>query len=86
MQKDNEGDLNITWYPAVYCKDLYSNFFDEENAPDYDGNGFFHDEFTSSTSNEWICPNVTSIDLFNDPYNYQRGLNFNMVVNSCETA
>lgn len=43
------------------------------------------DEFYD-TSIDWICPNVSNIELWNDPFNYQQGKNFVMVVNSCELA
>jgi hypothetical protein len=69
----------------VRCKDLYAAQIEEELAPGFVGQDFFSNEFTSTT-NEWICPNVTTIDLYNDPDSYQRGLNFAMVVNSCEVA
>ena len=75
----------MKWYPAVKCRDLFADQIEQEQQPGFEGKMFFTDEF-DSTSNQWICPNVTEIKLWNDPVNYQQGLNFMMVVNSCENA
>ena len=37
---------------------------------------------------DWICPNLTEIELFGDPYFeiHNNGKSFNMIVNSCLEA
>ncbi len=70
LQTEKEGLAKQTWHQAVYCKDFYADRIADENKPDFKGQKFFSDEF-SDTETEWICPNITEIDVWNDPYNYR---------------
>ena len=60
---------------------MYERFVDPD-SPDYLHN--VEDEFTGN----WICPNVTSFELYGDPLfmPFQRGKSFFMIVNSCSVA
>lgn len=55
----------------------------DPKSPDYDYK--FALEYEDE---DWICPNVTSINLLNDPYmlNTVSGISFLMVVNPCDIA
>ena len=71
----------MTYVPAIYCSELYSDKLnaDSENYDASVANAFKLD---------WICPNLTEIELFGDPYFeiHNNGKSFNMIVNSCLEA
>ena len=60
----SEAEVNRTFIPAVRCKDLYSHLVDPDSS-DYNSNVAY--EFDKS----WICPNVTSLELYGDPFYMQ---------------
>ena len=68
-----KGDkyANVTFIPAVKCKDFYKDRIEKEQEAEAQGAepGFFTTEFINSDLN-WICPNTSYIELENDPTNY----------------
>ena len=44
---------------------------------------FFDNEFSQGT---WICPDVSEITIYNNPFLFENGRNFVMVINDCPTA
>ena len=85
FQSEPLGPHEHTWHQAVYCKDLYAKQIQEEQEPGFVGEKFLADEFVN-THIDYVCPNVTDIKLWSDPFNYGQGQNFVMVINSCEVA
>ena len=73
------GHYEYIWLPTKYCKDLYA---DQIAA----GEQIFVDEFAQDWNNDWVCPDVSEISLFNDPQTFGTGQNIVMVVNYCDTA
>ena len=76
-QSQVNGTSTFEWHEAVRCKDLY-----QEKMKD--------DEILSVEFNDphWICPNVTSIRIHNDPsvYNIGNGTGFFMIIDTCQNA
>ena len=56
------------------CKDIYADRMSET---------FFQNEFSTG---DWICPDVANITIFNNPFLFETGRNFVMVINDCPTA
>ena len=69
-----EEGLKTTFLPVGFCKDIYADRMDE---------AFFENEFSQG---EWICPDISEITIFNNPFLFENGRNFVMVVNDCPTA
>lgn len=72
----NSTTIEFHFYPAARCKDIY--------APEIEsGNDFYRDEFSADG---WICPDIRNIPVFNNPFIFDSGTNFVMVVNDCTVA
>ena len=93
---ESTKDLRITFgvltnreinVQAVYCTDLYAEQIAAEHAAN-DTSGFFTTEFENDGGSPWICPNLTSIQLQNDPWNYKgaEGSKIIMLVVPCQFA
>lgn len=63
------------WYPAKRCNQMY----------DTTNDSIMETEFSDDA---WICPDIESITLNNDPwyYEYGSGQNIVMVVNQCDIS
>ena len=72
---DSEG-FSLKVFPAVKCNELYAR----EIA---NGDAFYATEFKEDG---WMCPNVRSIDIINNPFQFSHGENFLMTVNDCTLA
>lgn len=70
------GSTQYKFFPAARCKDIYAA---EISA----GNDFYTEEFGDGN---WICPDVRQITIQNNPFIFDSGSNFNMVVNDCLVA
>ena len=64
--------------PAVNCREEYINKIPVERKTD------FEQEFPEDE--QWICPQLDSYDLLNDPYLFDLGQNLAMIVKSCTLA
>ena len=60
---------------AKRCKDVYA---DQIEADD-----FFAAEFSDPA---WICPDPHKIEIYKNPFVFNTGINFVMVVNQCTLA
>ena len=76
LSTQEDGTSEHLWIPAVRCNEVYA----EEIAA---GDTFFLTEFSSD---EWICPDIASIELWRNPFLYTTGKNLVMVVNECNVA
>ena len=75
--KKQSATTTIKWYPAVRCVDYYHiNKTDDPTIQ------------LELSSDTWICPEIDSFEINNDPimYKYGNGTSFNMVVNACDIA
>ena len=80
----NDSTGSTTWLDTALCKDLYS---DEIEAEDNwtESNQFFATEFLN-TYLPWVCPDVKSLEVRNDPKNFYEGQTLVMVINECNIA
>ena len=69
-----------TWYDAIDCKEHFKDFLENPSHPEYNE---LRREFP--VDERWICPNVDSYSLLNNPYLFE-GNNFVLIVNECNTA
>lgn len=70
-----ESDLSFKFVPTARCKDIY--------ADEIKTSKFFQVEFADPS---WICPDVRTLEVFNNPFLFDTGKNFVMVVNDCNVA
>jgi len=70
-------NFSFNFVKAARCKDVYA----DEIAADKDS--IFALEFSNP---EWICPDVQSFEIYNNPFLFKTGRNFVMVVNDCNVA
>ena len=68
-----DGVISVKWHSAGRCADMYPDL------AEYNG------EFYSPN---WICPEVDTISVENNPplYQYRDGQSFVLVVNNCTDA
>ena len=71
----NENDFSFTFLPAARCSDIY--------AEEIETDEFFRTEFSNP---DWICPDLGQINIYNNPFLFDHGQNFIMVVNECPVA
>ena len=69
------GDFSYNYVKATRCNEFY--------ADRIASNSFFKAEFGDSS---WICPDISTIDVYHNPFLFSSGKNFVMVVNECELA
>ena len=77
-----EPITEITWIGAIRCKDKYYEQMDYD-SPNYDAT------ITKELSRkEWICPDIDSFLIDNDPWLYKEGpgISLGMVINRCDVA
>lgn len=67
--------FEFKWIGAARCKDIYAR----EMKDDAFYKTEFHDE-------SWICPDTRNITILNNPFLFDNGVNFLMVVNDCNVA
>lgn len=72
---DTDAPLETIFYDAVPCIDLIEKKVIAQSKT-------FTDEINSS----WLCPNIHTFELYNDPYAFSSGSNFNFVLNYCQVA
>ena len=70
-----DGEFSTTWFDAIRCNELYDREIAEE--------AFYATEFAA---NYWICPKVRTIEIYNNPFLFDTGRNFVMVINKCSVA
>ena len=63
------------WIGAARCKDIYAN--------EIASNQFYQTEFSNPSL---ICPDTRNITIYNNPFLFDTGRNFVMVINDCNTA
>ena len=61
---------------ATRCSDFYAEQISS-------GDKFFVNEFSDPS---WICPDTSKIQIYNNPFLFDKGQNFVMVFNSCPVA
>ena len=75
--RDGTNDYSKNWVPSIRCKEKYKDKMLEDYlmALEFD-------------SDDWICPDVEHIDIFNYPSLFEagQGISFNMVINTCKAA
>ena len=70
-----DSDTVAVWTDAARCSEVYA----KEIAIDT----FFAQEFSDPS---WICPSTRNITIYNNPFLFDTGRNFVMVVNDCNVA
>jgi hypothetical protein len=81
---DDQGvmQLNRTWINSKRCKDFYIDKMDV--------NSIYLEPSVASEFNDsgWICPDIDSFQVNNDPWNYKEGPGnaLVMTVNTCTVA
>jgi len=74
--RTSSTSIDFHFFPAARCKDIY--------APEIEsGSDFYQEEFSAGG---WICPDIRNITVFNNPFIFDSGTNFVMVVNDCTVA
>ena len=74
-ERYSQTNFTFKFLPAARCKDIY--------AEEISFVKFYEEEFSDP---DWICPDLRQIDIFNNPFLFDKGQNFVMVVNDCPTA
>ena len=76
------------YVPAVRCVDLYSDAIDPNSANYDETKAYEFGEGTQHQHNAWICPNMTEIPLYGNPWQIQssRGQSLIMIINACPDA
>ena len=69
-----EDELEYNFFNAARCKDIYADKMDDQ---------FYQHEFSDQS---WICPDTSSFEIYNNPFLFETGRNFYMVVNNCTVA
>ena len=63
-------DAEVTWFNAVYCKDLYFQNETMRDTHGYELDEFYEFEFVKP-ERQFICPNTSTIELQNDPDSFE---------------
>ena len=72
----------MDWIDGVDCIDYYTGIFGSYDNIPYS----LKQELIPLHNTRWVCPDIKSFTLQNDPYNYNFGQNFNWVVNFCDVV
>ena len=72
---EDGGKVKYRYFPVIKCNQLYAREIEESE--------FFKTEFSNDS---WLCPNVSEIEIFNNPFLFEDGSNFVVVINDCTIA
>ena len=75
-RNDDTNTWKEVWYESIRCNQLFAKQISK-------GEKFYVNEFSNDA---WICPNISEINLLNNPFLFPTGKNFVAIVNDCDIA
>ena len=74
-RESKDSGFTLEMFPAIQCNTLY--------ASEMESDLFYATEFAED---DWYCPDVRNIEIYNNPFLFDTGTNFVVTVNDCTIA